>query len=73
VTHSVIHDNFPLPPLSVSFNIVTAVLPLLALYLFPPAVYPAENDENWFRLKGDFGEDGKPALAFRLLDHWEEF
>ena len=31
----------------------------------------AEDDENWFRLKGDFGEDGKPALAFRLLDHWE--
>ncbi len=34
---------------------------------------PAEKDENWFRLKGDFGEDGKPVLAFRLLDHWEEY
>ncbi len=32
-----------------------------------------QQHENWFRLKGDFGEDGEPVLAFRLLDHWEKF
>jgi hypothetical protein len=32
----------------------------------------AGNDENWFNLKGDFGDDGKPVLSFRLLDHWEK-
>jgi hypothetical protein len=32
-----------------------------------------EDNENWFRLKGDFGDDGKPVLAFRLLDHWEVY
>jgi hypothetical protein len=31
-----------------------------------------QQDENWFKLKGDFGDDGKPVLAFRLLDHWEK-
>jgi hypothetical protein len=31
-----------------------------------------QQHENWFNLKGDFGDDGKPVLSFRLLDHWEK-
>jgi len=30
------------------------------------------DNDNWFELRGDFGLDFKPVLAFRLVDHWEK-
>ncbi len=30
------------------------------------------NTDNWFTLRGDFGDAGNPVLAFRLLDKWEQ-
>jgi len=46
-------------------------LPATAMILANPN--NIQQHENWFRLKGDFGEDGEPVLAFRLLDHWEKY
>ena len=30
------------------------------------------NDDNWFKLRGDFSDAGKAVLAFRLLDKWKQ-